>query len=1013
MKYDPAHIATDAEIAKVEKLIAKEFKKAHKEASKKLDDYLAAFATKDEKWQEWVAAGTKTKKEYNEWRKGQVLIGKRWQELRDSLADDYTNAAKIANSICKEHAPEVYALNHNYATFQVEKGALVDTSYTLFSRESVERMYRENPKLYHTYGKAVAKDIKAGKQHAWDKRRIQSVLMQGIIQGESIPNLTKRLEHVTGGDHKAAIRNARTMMTGVQNAGRIDAYDRAKNLGIPVRKQWLATLDARTRHWHRELDGAIVDNDEPFENEFGKIMFPGDPEAAPANIYNCRCTLLAAIEGFEIDVTDTSLRSDKNLAGMTYGEWLKSKKSISNPIDLPEKKAAAIKGAWYAQYGKGGKIANPVHKHTAAEGQKLIDDYDAEQQAKLQAQLDKLGAKEYSDIWQGKVVTPADYADMDTPIKVKHYYLDNKIKDATAKGDSKALAKYNAQKKSLLDFEKQGKKYQELDLKLHPEKAAKIQAKPAKVSKTAKAAQKANKPAPAAPTQSTPKPAKPAAKKLTEKEAQDAVTAAIKELDDFDGAEWHNIWKDPVTPADYAAKKDKIKLKKQYFEDQLDIATTPGKKAHFESLLYDLKEFEEMGKEYEAAKAKLEAAKKALEPFEQAKKVKAKAKLDAAKNELEALEKKKYDLSFIGLGVQELDDDAIKHLKKFKAKSALKAYASDPKFQRHLQKIEQIENDLKERKKLEKKIAKLEGKVPGGGSSGTFAPEAYLPDRKSKAKNYSNRGEADKFWRPELDKQWKSLTDQEKYSVWSYTSNSNPLNKPLSGYADGAPHWDRAYFKGVGKVPWSTEDNWRRLYSDDFIRRFAKDSMGHVDHKKVIQNLTRAIEKAPLKEDAWFVRGSGYSGLAGWMEGAEFSFDEAMRLLQRGDTASLRAMLQGKQITNHAYTSTGIARGSGFGGEVSYRIYAPKGTKAIYAEPTSYYGDTVGAQELLYTAGQSYRSVGGEAEMIFQRGTTFRIVDIKKVGGRIEVELEVVDQPGYFKTGLEETITGGKTSHKF
>ena len=287
MKNDPAHVATDAEIAKIEKLITKEYKKAHKEASDKLDDYLARFAAKDAKWQEWVANGTKTKKEYTEWRKGQMLVGKRWEDLRDSLATDLTNTAKIAQSIAKGYAPEVYAINHNYATFEVEKGSLLDTSYSLYNREAVEYMYKGKPKLYHTYGKAVAKEIKEGKQHAWDRRRITSVLTQAILQGESIPKITKRLEHVTKGDHKAAIRNARTMMTGVQNAGRVDAYERAKALGIPVRKQWLATLDARTRHWHKELDGVIVENDEPFENEFGKIMFPGDPEAHAANVYNC------------------------------------------------------------------------------------------------------------------------------------------------------------------------------------------------------------------------------------------------------------------------------------------------------------------------------------------------------------------------------------------------------------------------------------------------------------------------------------------------------------------------------------------------------------------------------------------------------------------------------------------------------------------------------------------------------------------------------------------------------
>ena len=338
-KSDPAHIATDEEIAKIEKLITKEYKKAHKEVSKKCEDYFAKFAAKDAKWQEWVAQGTKTQKEYKEWRQGQMLVGKKWEDLRDTLAQDYTNAAQITMSITKGFAPEVYAINHNYATFEVEKKSLIDTSYTLYSKETVEHMYKGKPKLYHTYGKAVAKEIKEGKQYAWDRRRITSVLTQAILQGESIPKITKRLEQVTAGDHKAAIRNARTMMTGVQNAGRIDALERAQDMGIPVKKQWLATVDGRTRHWHRELDGVAVDYDEPFKNEIGEIMFPGDPSADAANVYNCRCTILPVVAGFEIDVKDMDLRANKDLGDMTYDEWKASaplKPTMTLLHEMPE-----------------------------------------------------------------------------------------------------------------------------------------------------------------------------------------------------------------------------------------------------------------------------------------------------------------------------------------------------------------------------------------------------------------------------------------------------------------------------------------------------------------------------------------------------------------------------------------------------------------------------------------------------------------------------------------------------
>lgn len=351
-KHDPAHDATERLIARMEKEIAKEYTQAGKEVGEKMKDYLERFAKKDETWRRWVSEGKKTPKEYQEWITGQAFMGKRWEDMKNTLADDLKDAHNRAEKIANGYRAEAYAVNHNYATYLVEKGAKIDTRYTLYSEESVERLWRENPKIYGRPGKKVKQDIRDGKLKKWNKKQIQSIMTQGILQGESIPQLTKRLERVTGGDHKAAIRNARTMMTGVQNAGRMDAYERANDLGIETQKTWVATLDSRTRHWHRELDGQTIPMDEKFENEIGEIMYPGDPDADGANVYNCRCTLTSSITGFEIDWTDTDLRHNSRLGNMSYEDWLDAE-SESQPIDAQEETSNAIRGSFIKQYREG------------------------------------------------------------------------------------------------------------------------------------------------------------------------------------------------------------------------------------------------------------------------------------------------------------------------------------------------------------------------------------------------------------------------------------------------------------------------------------------------------------------------------------------------------------------------------------------------------------------------------------------------------------------------------------
>lgn len=349
---DIGHEQTEEVLKEIEKRISEEYAIAEKEIAEKLDDYLKKFRVKDALKQKAVDSGKITEEEYKQWRVGQIMMTKRWTEMRDTLAEDFTNADKIARSIAYDHMPEVYAINHDYATFQVEKGSLMDTSYTLYDRNAFEQLVKDEDTFIPAPGRKVSRDIKEGKALAWNKKQVQSVMMQGLLQGESIPKLAKRLSKTVGeSDRKAAIRNARTMTTGVQNAGRVASYDRANKMGIETRKQWLATLDSRTRHWHASLDGEVVDNDKPFQNDFGDIMYPGDPTADPANIFNCRCTLIASIKGFERDVSNTDLRHDDHLKDMSYEEWREGHyEQTSEPITRQEDMSEKIKNDYIQDY---------------------------------------------------------------------------------------------------------------------------------------------------------------------------------------------------------------------------------------------------------------------------------------------------------------------------------------------------------------------------------------------------------------------------------------------------------------------------------------------------------------------------------------------------------------------------------------------------------------------------------------------------------------------------------------
>ena len=131
------------------------------------------------------------------------------------------------------------------------------------------------------------------------------------------------------------------MGTSAQNAGRYKAYERADALGVKLTIEWQATLDDRTRHDHRMMHGQRRDVGEPFITPDGySILWPADSssdytDAPQSEIWNCRCTLLSWVKGFEGD----TITSSPKMGEMSFEEWQQDKapaeevQSYYKPLD--------------------------------------------------------------------------------------------------------------------------------------------------------------------------------------------------------------------------------------------------------------------------------------------------------------------------------------------------------------------------------------------------------------------------------------------------------------------------------------------------------------------------------------------------------------------------------------------------------------------------------------------------------------------------------------------------------
>lgn len=320
---DQAHKDTDKRIKTVRNRLANEYKQAEKELKKKTDQYFAKFKEDDEEKRKMVKNGELSQKDYIKWRENKMLYGKTMQQNTQRMAEYLANVDQRAADIINGQIAGVYATNYNFASYQIE-GKTAGASFTLHDDRSVARLAKDNPRLLPK----VSPDKIKGQ--AWSRRKINNVITQGVLQGESIPDIAKGLSKVVGMSWNSAVRNARTAMTGAQNAGRLDSYHDAMDMGIKMKKKWMATLDERTRQSHADIDGEIVDVDETFSNG---LMYPGDPDGDPAEVYNCRCTMVADLE----DVTTAEPEQ-------SFEEWMEEKKSEDNEPAETITKDTAMQG---------------------------------------------------------------------------------------------------------------------------------------------------------------------------------------------------------------------------------------------------------------------------------------------------------------------------------------------------------------------------------------------------------------------------------------------------------------------------------------------------------------------------------------------------------------------------------------------------------------------------------------------------------------------------------------------
>lgn len=392
---DYGRVLVDEQLERLEKDISSLYAKAAKDMTNKLNNYLANYDQENKDKQGLLENGIITPEEYDDWKKRRMFEITRQKAQIADLTQTMVHADEQAMAMIRDQMPEIYATSYNFGGFRAETyadAANMDyTSFTIYNADAVRILAKEDPDLLPKPKVDIPKD------KLWNRNHIQNAIGQGIIQGESLNKIAGRLRSVTDMDNNAALRNARTMVNSAENRGRKEAVERVAADGFVMTQVWSATHDDRTRDSHILLDGTQPNEDGYFDNG---LRYPCDPAGDPAEVYNCRCSLLTYLPN--IDHSKDQELYEKMMEEEYFDDWLKVKEQRDvkeaafqeHKAEILEKKAASERVLQPSEDRE-----NPASYVTAVDEKKVTGD-----------ELDKVDKMGYYEMRDYIVDNPNSYA---------------------------------------------------------------------------------------------------------------------------------------------------------------------------------------------------------------------------------------------------------------------------------------------------------------------------------------------------------------------------------------------------------------------------------------------------------------------------------------------------------------------------------------------------------------------------------------------------------------------------
>ena len=239
---DRAARRTDQKLAAMEKRLTQIYSRAHGEISEKWAAYVNSHQERAKPLYDAIQAATtpdekkKAQADFSRYVNNVIRDNQRYQDLTAQFAANLTNVNKTAQAYINGQLPEIYAINYNEIGSQIKK-QVKGYSFDVVNQDVVKRLATENKTLL------PYKTVDEKKTIRWNTKKVNAEVTQGIIQGDSIPDIAKNQVEHQEGERRSNARH----YTGRQHPGHCEAFkERYRNESCVVCTKCKNYNDKRT-----------------------------------------------------------------------------------------------------------------------------------------------------------------------------------------------------------------------------------------------------------------------------------------------------------------------------------------------------------------------------------------------------------------------------------------------------------------------------------------------------------------------------------------------------------------------------------------------------------------------------------------------------------------------------------------------------------------------------------------------------------------------------------------------